>query len=182
MTLGNAIDFGDLSITNVAGDSTASSPTRGIIGGGLTNPSSPVVTSNIDFVIISSKGNAVKFGDLTTENRNSAGASNRIRGVFGGGDASPNFINTIDYITMASEGNATDFGSLITARTGGGGVANQTRATFCGGYVSSYPSVTNSIEFVQIASTGNATDFGDLAQPKAGMGRVSDSHGGLGGY
>ena len=83
---------------------------------------------------------------------------------------------------MASEGNATDFGSLSTAKTSGGGVANQTRATFCGGYVSSYPSVTNSIEFVQIASTGNAQDFGDLAQPKSAMGRVSDSHGGLGGY
>ena len=182
MTLGNAIDFGDLSITNLVGDATVSSPTRGITGGGLTNPSSPVVTSQIDFVIISSKANSVKFGDLTTSNRNSAGASNRIRGVFGGADSSPTFTNTIDYITMASEGNATDFGSLSTAKTSAGGVANQTRATFCGGYISSYPSTTNSIEFVEIASTGNGQDFGDLSNPKGGMGRVSDSHGGLGGF
>ena len=33
----------------------------------LTNPNSPGSKSNIDFVTIASKGNSVKFGDLTME-------------------------------------------------------------------------------------------------------------------
>jgi len=176
MTLGNAIDFGDLTSVNGVSFSTVCSPTRGIIGGG----NAPENISQIDFFIMSSKGNAVNSGgDLTVARRESAGASNSVRGLFGGGD-SP-VVDTIDYITMASLGNAIDFGALSTNRTNAKGVSNQRRALFCGG-TPSYPAGVNTIEFVEIASRGNAQDFGDLSQPKRSMGGVSDSHGGLGGY
>ena len=43
MTLGNALDFGDLSVLNSCGGGNGvSNPIRGVIGGALTNPSSPV--------------------------------------------------------------------------------------------------------------------------------------------
>ena len=180
MTLGNAIDFGDLSILSDSGNASGvSNPTRGFIGGTLTNPSSPVTSSNIDVFVISSKGNAVKFGDLTVARRSVAGASNSVRGVFGGGD-NPHF-NTIDYITLASEGDAKDFGTLSSNRASATGVSNHRRAVFCGGSPS-YPAGLTDIEFVEIASTGNAQDFGDLSEARWGMSGVSDAHGGLGGY
>ena len=179
MTLGNAIDFGDLSIGKSPGQCGASSPTRGVIGGGLTNPSSPVATAIIDFVVISSKGNAVNSGELTEARRNASASANHVRAVFGGGDDT--YVDTIDYITLASLGNATDFGVLSTVRTNGAGAANHRRATFCGG-TPTYTAGVNIIEFVEIATTGNAQDFGDLSQGRRSICAVSDSHGGLGGY
>ena len=111
--------------------------------------------------------------------RSVAGASNSVRGVFGGGD-NPHF-NTIDYITLASEGDAKDFGTLSSNRASATGVSNHRRAVFCGGSPS-YPAGLTDIEFVEIASTGNAQDFGDLSEARWGMSGVSDAHGGLGGY
>ena len=180
MTLGDAIDFGDLSITNSPGAGNgASNPTRGVIGGALTNPSSPVTTGIIDSVIISSKGNAVDSGDLTNSRRETAASSNHVRAVFGGGDDP--YVDTIDYITLASLGNAIDFGKLSTVRTNGAGAANHRRATFCGG-APVYPAGVNIIEFVEIATTGDAQDFGDLIDSRRSVCAVSDAHGGLGGY
>ena len=180
MTLGNALDFGDLSVLNSCGGGNGcSNPIRGVIGGALTNPSSPVTTGIIDSVIISSKGNAVDSGELTFSRRNTSASSNSVRGVFGGGDDT--YTDTIDYVTLASLGNAIDFGKLSTVRTNGAGAANHRRATFCGG-APVYPAGVNIIEFVEIATTGDAQDFGDLVQPRRSIAAVSDSHGGLGGY
>ena len=180
MTLGNAIDFGDLSILNSAGAGNgASNPTRGVIGCGLTNPSSPIATAVIDSIIISSKGNAVDSGDLTNSRRETAASSNHVRAVFGGGDDP--YVDTIDYITLASLGNAIDFGKLSTVRTNGAGAANHRRATFCGG-APVYPAGVNIIEFVEIATTGDAQDFGDLIDSRRSVCAVSDAHGGVGGY
>jgi len=180
MTLGNALDFGDLSVLNSCGGGNGvSNPIRGVIGGALTNPSSPVTTGIIDSVIISSKGNAVDSGELTFSRRNTSASSNSVRGVFGGGDDT--YTDTIDYVTLASLGNAIDFGKLSTVRTNGAGAANHRRATFCGG-TPVYPAGVNIIEFVEIATTGDAQDFGDLVQPRRSIAAVSDSHGGLGGF
>ena len=180
MTLGNALDFGDLSVLNSPGAGNGvSNPIRGVIGGALTNPSSPVTVATIDSVTISSTGNAVDSGELTYARREAGASANSVRGVFGGGDDT--YTDTIDYITLASLGNAIDFGKLSTVRTNIGGAANHRRATFCGGSPV-YPSTVNIIEFVEIATTGDAQDFGDLIQPRRGGTAVSDSHGGLGGY
>ena len=181
MTLGDAIDFGDLA-TQASFPTAVSSTTRGIWAGGA-NPSTPTVGHKvIQFITISSKGNAVNFGSLTQGRRVSAGSANNVRGVFGGGDdgaGGDRNQDTIDYITLASEGNAVDFGSLSAKRFNATGAASQTRATFCGGMT---PTILNLIEFVQIASAGNAQDFGDLTQTTRAAGGVSDCHGGLGGF
>jgi hypothetical protein len=97
--------------------------TRGIFMGGYTTP--PI--NNIQYITISSTGNALDFGDLTVARYTGGSLSNTTRGVFGGGrgSASANR-NDIDYITVSTTGNATDFGdstasgmSQGTANAGG---------------------------------------------------------------
>ena len=77
-------------------------------------------TSNIiDYITISTTGNATDFGDLTVARKNVASPTNSTtRGVFVGGyGGSPAaIVNTIDYITISTTGNATDFGDLTTAK------------------------------------------------------------------
>ena len=65
-TLGNATDFGDLTEARYTPGS-GSSKTRGVIGGGNTQPAK---TNVIDFVTIASAGNASDFGDLTSARMN----------------------------------------------------------------------------------------------------------------
>ena len=65
-TLGNATDFGDLT-TQRYSPGSGSSKTRGVIGGGNTQPAK---TNVIDFVTIASAGNASDFGDLTQARMN----------------------------------------------------------------------------------------------------------------
>ena len=60
-TLGNGIDFGDLSITFGATASVAS-PTRSCTGGAYSGG----YKNNIEYVQIMTTGNAIDFGDLTT--------------------------------------------------------------------------------------------------------------------
>ena len=88
---------------------------RGIWAGG----ESPFVDT-IDYVTISSLGNASDFGDIVTaKGFMGAGVSNGPRGTFAGGGGAPSFSNIIDYVTIASLGNATDFGDITVSRDAG---------------------------------------------------------------
>ena len=71
-TLGNALDFGDLSVDHSYGDS-ASSPTRAVVAGGYTAPAG---IDDIDYVQIMSRGNAQDFGNLTLGRYEPSGFSN----------------------------------------------------------------------------------------------------------
>ena len=138
----------------------------------------PAQTNTLEFLTVSSQGNATNFGDMTSARMGGCVPSSRTRGLFAGGNtgapaySSP---NTIDYITFSSTGNAQDFGDL-NENLGGGppGASSPTRGLFCGGYHPS-PSLTcrNTIQFVTIATTGNAKDFGDMTTVRA--------HGGVSG-
>ena len=86
--------------------------TRGFFSGGL-NPS---LTDTINYVNVSSTGDATDFGNLTQAGRLGAMGSSRTRAVRAGGiSPSPNGENVIDYLTMTSTGNATDFGDVPVA-------------------------------------------------------------------
>ena len=74
-TLGNAQDFGDLTDGRQAGGS-ASSPTRGVCGGGHPGGGAPNNTDTIDYVQLMTTGNAVDFGNLTDGRRSIGGCSN----------------------------------------------------------------------------------------------------------
>ena len=187
-TLGDALDFGDL--TNVSGNRTASfsSPTRFVCMSGHSSPNQGV----IDFLNIASKGNTVKFGNITFagEGYGSAkmnrGLSNSTRGLFAGG-YQPNspypVVSFIDYVTIASEGNATNFGDMTSVRYNNMTTGSQTRGILAGGQ-GGEPSFTRekTIDSVEYATTGTAVHFGELSEAGGSGSANSDCHGGLGGY
>ena len=139
-TTGNALDFGDLSAARYE-TGCVGTFTRSIWGGGTG------VSNVIDYVNPQSTGDAADFGNLTVaRHKTNLGASNSIRGLFGGGEA-PGRSDVIDYITMASTGDAADFGNLLAGNSGVAGVSSPTRAIWMGGTA---PSTTNVIQFVEI--------------------------------
>lgn len=175
-TLGNSLDFGDLSQTrhNVA---SFSSSIRGVWSGGTT----PGATYNIiDYVTISSTGNASDFGDLLGgfqgQREGHSGTSSATRGIWAGGYGSPLSINVIEYNTIASTGNAVDFGDMTVGRRAPGACSSSTRAVFGGGYA---PGVRNTIDYITISTTGNASDFGDLTVSRSFLSACSNSTRGL---
>ncbi len=179
-TLGDALDFGDLTQgrRNLGG---FSSPTRGVFSSGGESPS---FKNNNDYITIASKGNAILWRESLRSGLSGNCASNQTRGVFAGG-YSTDLIKHIDYVTTASLGNTIGFGDLSVGRHGTSAASTQTRVVFAGGF-SVYPggtaSVENSMEYIEIASTGNGTDFGDYITTIGQAGATSDSHGGLGGF
>ena len=187
-TLGDALDFGDL--TNVSGNRTASfsSPTRFVCMSGHSSPNQGV----IDFLNIASKGNTVRFGNITFAGvgygsaKMNRGLSNSIRGLFAGG-YQPNspypVVSFIDYVTIASEGNATNFGDMTSVRYNNMTTGSQTRGILAGGQ-GQQPSFTRekTIDSVEYATTGTAAHFGELSVAAGSGSANSDSHGGLGGF
>ena len=182
-TTGNALDFGDQSNSSAV-RTCFSSPTRGFSIGGYSGAFGASLSSTIDSVTISSKGDAIEFGDIKQRKIGMAGCSNNVRGVFGGGYNPPSYnTKNLEYITMSSNGNSIDFGDLSQGRTYPGGTATQTRGIIFGGaLVPGGPVNLNTIDYITIASTGNAQDFGDYIELQTRMRGTSDSHGGLGGF
>jgi len=132
---------------------------RGVSVGGYTTG----YVTTIDYVTISTTGNAISFGTLATQRGWPAGMASNTRGVFAGGQTAPGgvYTNTIEYITISSTGNATSFGSLSSgARHAPAGCSSSTRGLIGGGYIA--PAATNTIDYITIAATGNTVDFGDL--------------------
>ena len=176
---GDSIDFGDVSSGHHHKGAGCQSPVRGIFAGGINPSPTDVMSKIIDYITISTLGNALDFGDLTGERQNLGGCSNAVRGIFGGGriGSSPfPQTNIIDYITIASTGNAIDFGDRTATNSKDvSATSSSTRAIFVGNYLSS----ADSIEAAQIATTGNSVDFGDLTQPRLQPRSTSNGHGGL---
>ena len=140
--------------------------------------------NNIDYVTISTAGNAIDFGDSTqsTESLNTSCVSSRTRGLYAGGYKHPTgHHDQIGFITISSTGNSTDFGNLIQSRRGILGVSNATRGVFCGGLS---PTPRDTVDYVTIATTGDAVDFGDLNQARQSGTAMSSPTRGLlyGGY
>jgi hypothetical protein len=161
---GNSIDFGQLSTANRAYMGATSSSTRGIFGGGYTTSPSPATVDIIDYIEMSTKGNALDFGNLFVGRYSAGAVSNGVRAVWGGGNT-PNR-SVIDFVNIAAKGNAVFFGDLTTARRNcaGGSFSNNVRGCFSGGQT---PALLNVIDYITIASEGNAVDFGSLSTIRA---------------
>ena len=153
-------------IDNFSADN-ATGGARGLFMGGQF-PGSPTSSTNtIDYITISTTGNAIDFGDTSVERRGGSGLSSSTRGILAGGvTTAPTRVNVIDFVTISSTGNATDFGDLLNTNTAIGSVSNSTRGIYSGG---STPTTTNVIQYITIASTGNAVDFGDSIRAVAGQ-------------
>ena len=84
-TAGNSIDFGNLTVARYNPGGGVSSSTRGLFSGGRKETSPASNLTVIDYVTISSGGGANDWGDLPTARQTHDGASNNIRGLYGGG-------------------------------------------------------------------------------------------------
>ena len=161
---GDAIDFGDLSTNNRAYIGATSSSTRGIFGGGYTTSPSAATVNIIDYIEISTIGDALDFGDLFSGRYSPGAVSNGVRAVWGGGNT-PNK-SVIDFVNIASKGDSIFFGDLTAARRNctGGSFSNNVRGCFSGGQTPAFLTV---IDYITIASEGNAIDFGSLSTKRA---------------
>jgi hypothetical protein len=164
-------DFGTLEFFDGANWKTVNSYARyqgGAAGRGVFPPGlTPATSELLDYITISSLGNAIYFGDLTHERRNCAACSSSTRGIIGGGYGGSTS-NEILYITLASGGNAHDFGTLVQAESGFAAAASSTRGLFAG---ATGPS--GRVDYIEIGTLGNAIEFGDLTTDRAEQGALS---------
>ena len=134
--------------------------TRALFGGGH----SPGYVDTIDFVTISTTGNAQDFGEFVGDDRGFLGAvSSRTRALFMGGYAGAPARNAIDFNIFASLGNSVDFGNLSQDVSRPAGMASdQVRGMHAGGDTVPGTRQITQIDYVTMAQQGNAVDFGDL--------------------
>ena len=171
-TLGNTADFGDAVVTaSVRG--TAASATIGLFAGGYNTSSNA-----IDFVIMSSGGGSLDWGDLSSDVTHGSqrylpmGLSNITRGYFVGGTKSGGNFNqyqNIDLVNFSSKGNTSIFGFLNKRRGQGGSFASPTRGVFGGGRTADpdvEPDIT--VDFITLSTSGEETKFGDLTAARGG--------------
>ena len=175
---GTAVSFGNLTVGRNRLGSTSNS-VRGVFAGGYLNaPGTPQGNnSTIDYVTISTLGNAQDFGDSVTAGHALSGLSNSTRGIFSSQTDPGALTNTIYFITFSTLGNAQDFGDLTVIREYTGSVSSPTRGVIAGGNNPSAPD--DVMDYITITSTGNAVDFGDLTVAKMGVAGCSNAHGGL---
>jgi hypothetical protein len=123
---------------------------RAVWGGGY----SPGNVNTMDYVTISTLGDAQDFGDIPVASYSFSACSSATRGLFSG--YAPAGVN-IYYITFASRGDAIDSNADLTSgRAYTNAISNSTRGIIFGG------GSLNTIEYVTIASLSNAQDFGDM--------------------
>ena len=149
---------------------------RGLFGGGYASG----FRNEIDYVDITSAGNATDFGNLTSTRNGVSVTASTTRSVFAIGYDGVAYSNVLDYVTTASPGNATDFGDYSPdglSGTSKGVISDSTTGLFGGGYYNS--ARNNSISKITIATPGNATDFGDLTEARNTLGGAGDGSRGL---
>lgn len=155
--------------TNPAGTSGGLG-NRGLFGARAT----PAFINTIDYITISSAGNAINFGDMSDGRYLYGSFSSSTRGVITGGNGAP---SRIEYVTISSTGNSiVDSGTLNFGRYFATGCSNSTRGLTIGGSIS--------IQLTTISSLGNSQDFGDLSAAKRSLAAGASSTRGIfaGGY
>ena len=167
-TLGNTIDFNNLT-ASVTGGHTIGNSTRSVYAGGRlsTTPSGPS-TNQIQFCNFSTQNDySDSGGDLSSSRAFGSGLCNETRGLFVG-NAIP-YENIIEYVTISALGNSIDFGDISYGKSGYTyALSSTTRGIIAGGLRYNAPdsATYNNISFVTISSTGDTTDFGDLIAQK----------------
>ena len=121
MTTGNAVDFGDLTISGYGG-SSGGNATRGLF---YNRYVSPAVNNTIEFITMATTGNAVDFGDATTgAYGKTGGMASATRFVTAGGHNGSSVIANIDSVEITTQGNGVDFGDLARTANMGGQCSN----------------------------------------------------------
>lgn len=145
--------FGPSPYSGVSG-SVSPVATRGLFGGGQN---SVAETNVIQYITVSTTGNALDFGDLSGGGYNAGmvSCSSSTRAIWRYGST---MSTSIVYSTILTLGNTTAFGDLTSARSVVTSLSNSTRGLFAGGATGAG---NNTIDYITIATTGNAADFGD---------------------
>ena len=146
---------------------------RGLYKTSQKAPSSGSYSDAIDFLTISTLGNAQDFGDTSASRSGNSALSSGTRGIFGAGYGPS---DQIEFVTIATTGNSTDFGDDLGNSNGAAGLSDGTRGIFAG---STELSPGNRIRYITIASTGDAVDFGDLNYAASHLGSAASSTRGL---
>ena len=162
-SLYNAIGGGD---GGDGGDGDGTSGDIGVFGGGYysSNPYSGSYRNTIDYVTISTPGNATDFGDLTEERHSLVAVSNGADdiGVFGCG-WNGDFVERMDYVTISTPGNAVYFGNLANLyHMGSCSNGTSNRGLFAGGWTGT--SAISNIRYITISTPGNAVSIANLTQ------------------
>ena len=146
-------------------------PSAPIGGRAVINLGDNTGGQTIDYITISTTGNALDFGDTPKKYYEATGLSNTTRGVFCGGTYGGED-GVMEYIEFATLGNAVDFGDQAENNNCMGGVGDHVRGIMTGGA----SPASNIIQYITIPSKGNATDFG-ADQPFSGAycGGINDS-------
>ncbi|MEK9699979.1 MAG: hypothetical protein VW270_29635, partial [Candidatus Poseidoniales archaeon] len=121
--------------------------------------------SDIDYINISSTGDAVDFGNLSGGNNTGmGGCASRVRAINAGGQAPSSLSTQMETLIFASTGSSADFGGdLDQGRDFLSGCSNETRGLFIGGRSGNPATGTARIDYMTIASTGvNAQSFGTI--------------------
>ena len=127
---------------------------RGVYGG-ASGPSNNKLNT-LDFITISTLGNAQDFGDVIGNYIWTGCCSSHVRGLLMNGY---NNQNQIQFLTFSSQGDTVDFGDTTQSRHQGTSISNKIRGIAVGG---THPAAYNIMDYVTISQTGNAVDFGDL--------------------
>ena len=167
---GTVTDTGNLTSSRWLMGGGCSNSTRAIFTGGSTFGSPHPVVNTLDFITMSSGGDAKDFGDATTGRRMQASVNSATRGIWAGGYSPFDGTNLIDFVTIASTGDAVDFGDLTRVMRESAGVCNATRGIFMGG---SPAPTRNVIDYITIASGGNAVSFGFMGHDARSHGSAS---------
>lgn len=165
----DAADFGNLTGTSKNDTKGTDNKTRGVFVRSLVG----VAYSNvIEYITISSTGNATDFGDLIVARSTPSACSNKAgnRAVFGYGGWPA--VNVMDYITISTTGNATDFGDMTYHdHNSGAATSSNNVGHFAGGQISG--TSTDKIDYIVISTKMNATDFGDLTVARENLAATS---------
>tara|TARA_B100000508_G_scaffold123422_1_gene106107 strand:- start:105 stop:1166 length:1062 start_codon:yes stop_codon:yes gene_type:complete len=148
--------------TGSGASSDAHAGVRGLFAGKFDDSNNQ---GTIDYVTISTQGNAIGYGDLSAGGTNFYGGicASQTRWVYFGG--SPH-TSEMDFGEFSKPGNSQDFGNLTgNTQYNPSGVSNRTRGIRMGG-ASSPTEAQNVIEHWTFATTGSSQDFGDLAEKK----------------
>ena len=141
--------------------SNAGTGHRGLYGSGQVAPSTGTYTNAIEYLTISTLGDAQDFGDLAQPRSGRGFLSSTTRAVIGSGYGPA---DDIEYVTIASTGNALAFGLELGDSDGRTSLADSVRGVFAGKI---YPNVENTISYITIATTGNTVDYGDLVHSRS---------------
>jgi hypothetical protein len=181
-TLGNTIDFNNLTASKTGGYTIGNSTRSVYAGGRLSTTPSGSTTNEISFCNFSTQNDySDSGGDLSSSRGMGAALCNETRGLFTGASV-PAYINTIEYVTISALGDSVDFGDISYGRAGYAyALSSTTRGIIAGGllYNPPSPATFDDIGFVTISSTGNTSTFGDLNYEKYEGGAGSSATRGL---